>query len=470
MYAAHFKLSCFPFKNTLGQRFLFMSGSHEEVIAALLYFVSERKSFAFICGDVGTGKTMLVRHFLGKLPGSVVPILLPYPDVEYIELLGYIARVLGLETERKGVLQLSDEVAAKLSKTCAQGKRVVLIIDEAHLLPVSSLENIRLLSNIELAEHKLLQILLIGQSELALKLQKPELRQLRQRITINRVLLPMTQAETIRYIDFRLRVAGSSFAACFNPGTERLLTRLTGGVPRNINRLCDTACLICMMLKTPKVTKAILRKAHKALESDSILRGQKIANRFWAKHYRYTLTAAALSIFLAAGFFPINTARRPVKTLESLPGAYLHPAATIEKEQKGAKAVIRSAQKNALTSPPPAQTHSKPPPLPRDLPELGKPAQQPLLCPAAAVPPGGTKEEPKESLRPEFKTIFVKKGDSLSRIAARFFPNDPASGLKRILQANPQVRDKDLILIDQSLNVPQDEPDKASFSQDEVKQ
>lgn len=476
MYAAHFKLTCFPFENTLGQHFLFMSRSHEEVIAALLYFVMERKSFALICGDVGTGKTMLVRHLLARLPGSVVAILLPYPDVEYIEMLRYLARVLGLGTERKGVLELSDELKARLATMGAKGNQVVLIIDEAHLLPISSLESIRLLSNIELADHKLLQILLIGQSELALKLRKPELRQLRQRVTINRVLLPMTQAETINYIDFRLRIAGSSFEACFKPGSERLITRLTGGVPRNINRLCDTAFLICMTLKTQRVTKGILRKAHKALESDSTRRGIGRGDR--RKNFRHALATATLLIVLAAGYFlsARNISRRPVKTVESRVSALapLQPAPTIGKGQKEGKTAVSPRQDNGQTFPLPRKTDSTLPLPHQSLTQSVKTSQKPPVYPIPAVPGGATKEEPKENnpapLRTDYRTIFVKKGDSLSRIAARCFPDEPVLGLKKILQANPKIRDKDLILIDQSLNVPREQPVKANLPPGEVKQ
>ena len=114
MYNTYFKFSCLPFENTLEQRFLFFSESHEEVIAALLYFIKEKKSLAVVCGDVGMGKTMILHHLLGRLPWSVKPILIPYPDVEAIEILRYIARVLNINTEGKGILDLTDE-----SKSCA---------------------------------------------------------------------------------------------------------------------------------------------------------------------------------------------------------------------------------------------------------------------------------------------------------------------------------------------------------------
>ena len=130
--------------------------------------------------------------------------MIPYPDVEHIELLRYIARVLNVNPAGKTILDLTDEVKTALAKASLEGKQVLLIIDEAHLLSIGSLEYIRLLSNIKITGKKLLQILLIGQNELSHKLRRTEMRQLRQRISVNRFLSPMSPSETIEYIDHRL--------------------------------------------------------------------------------------------------------------------------------------------------------------------------------------------------------------------------------------------------------------------------
>jgi general secretion pathway protein A len=308
MYNPYFHFSCSPFENTLDQQFLFLSESHKEAIAALLYFLKEKKSFALVYGDVGTGKTMIVHHLLGRLPRSIKPILIPYPDVEYIEILRYIARVLKIDPQGKEVFDLADEVKAVLREANLDGKQVVLIVDEAHLLSIGSLEHIRLLSNIETTEKKLLQILLIGQNELSHKLHRRDMRQLRQRINVNRLLSPMSPSETTGYIDHRLGVAGSCFDKCFESGCEKTIYKMTRGVPRSVNQLCDTALLICMTEKRDKVTGRILKKAHHALHGDIILApGQAarsfILEKFSAINLGPVLAGGALVLLLALGLF-----------------------------------------------------------------------------------------------------------------------------------------------------------------------
>ena len=230
--------------------------------------------------------------------------------MEYIEILRYIARVLKINPEGKGILDLTDEVKAALTKASLDGQQFVLIIDEAHLLSIGSLEYIRLLSNIEITENKLLQILLIGQNELSHKLHRRDMRQLRQRINVNRFLSPMSPSETIEYIDHRLGVAGSSFDKCFQSSCKKPIYKMTGGVPRSINRLCDTALLVCMSEKGDKVTGRVIKKAHDALHSDVILapKASKPGRFFGVKKFgveelKPALAGGALVLLLALVFF-----------------------------------------------------------------------------------------------------------------------------------------------------------------------
>lgn len=512
MYNVYFEFSCSPFENTLDQRFLFMSEGHEEVITALLYFVKERKSFALVCGDVGAGKTMIVHHFLGRLPSSVAPILIPYPDAEYIEILRYIARMFNVDTQGKGTLELTDDVKATLTTASLQDRQVVLIIDEAHLLSINSLENIRLLSNIELTENKLIQILLIGQKELGLKLQRSELRQLRQRININRVLSPMSQSETIEYIEHRLRIAGSSFDRCFDSECRKLIYKITDGVPRSINRLCDTALLVAMAEKSERVTKKILKKAARALDSHEILApGANLWKGFLRAVKSPAIAAAALILLVALGVFAYRAdlSERLNQLVQGSPnGAQLNaaaenplslPAPGGDKKEQAASApetASSSVAPNPVESPPAPETHADKIEPANKLDEnvtAGDTAAPPRaeLSPAtpeetdAKAPTQDKEPEPAQSasesvmsadgvkavdkavdnVAPEgspnealddssFFIVTIQKGESLCQICAKWFPEEPYSAMRSILAANPQIHDPDIILKGQTLKVP----------------
>jgi general secretion pathway protein A len=245
MYGRHFGFSKPPFENTHNPKFLFLSEGHKEVLAALIYFIKAKKAFAMVCGDVGTGKTMLLHCFLERLPKSVRPIVVSNPFVNSMDLLRYVAKALNLPDPQEGILELSDQVKQALADARSRDEQVVLIVDEAHLLSEQSLEEIRLLSNLETQDQKLLQILLVGQLELSHKLGRPDMRPLRQRININRFLSPLSPVEVGQYVDHRLQQVGSSFASCFEPRCEGLLYKMSGGVPRHLNQLCDNALLIC---------------------------------------------------------------------------------------------------------------------------------------------------------------------------------------------------------------------------------
>ena len=278
MYKSYFRFSELPFENSLNPRFLYLSEDHNEVLAALYYFVKTNKSFAIVCGDVGTGKTMLINAFLKRLvPNSVRTIIISNPYLDSHDLLRYIAQIMNIEIDGdQPILDLMDKVKSALIDANSSHHQLLLIVDEAHLLSDETLEEVRLLSNIETDDKKLLQILLVGQYELSHKLSRPEMRQLRQRLNINRFLSPLTAVETIKYIDHRLRKVGSSFESCFTANCRSLIYEMTGGVPRQINRICDNALLICMTEGLRKVNRKILRKAEEALGTDQIFTPQRL--------------------------------------------------------------------------------------------------------------------------------------------------------------------------------------------------
>ena len=237
MYTNFFGLSEKPFAITPDPRYLFLSERHAEALAHLLYGINESGGFIQLTGEVGTGKTTIVRTLLSRLPQHADVAVILNPRITPTEFLLTICEELGVtvaEADRDSVKTLVDALNRHLLNAHAEGRRVVVIVDEAQNLSPAVLEQVRLLTNLETATQKLLQIILIGQPELAVLLDRNELRQLAQRITGRYHLSPLTREETQEYIRHRLRVAGVA-AEIFTRRALREVHRLAGGVPRIIN-------------------------------------------------------------------------------------------------------------------------------------------------------------------------------------------------------------------------------------------
>jgi len=243
MYTEFYGLREKPFSLSPDPRFLFLSDSHREALAHLLYGIEQGEGFIAITGEVGTGKTTLCRTLLQRLePGSEVAFLFN-PQLSGLELLQAIDAEFGLETQGKTRRELMDQLNRFLLTKRQEGRRVLLLIDEAQNLEREALEQVRLLSNLETDTTKLIQIILIAQPELDAMLESPELRQLRQRINVRWRLRPLSPGETRDYVRHRLRVAAGGPREIFTDLALREIHRRSGGVPRVINRLCDRALL-----------------------------------------------------------------------------------------------------------------------------------------------------------------------------------------------------------------------------------
>jgi general secretion pathway protein A len=243
MYTEFYGLREKPFSLSPDPRFLFLSDSHREALAHLLYGIEQGEGFIAITGEVGTGKTTLCRTLLQRLePGSEVAFLFN-PQLSGLELLQAINAEFGLDTPDKTRRELMDQLNRFLLTKRQEGRRVLLLIDEAQNLEREALEQVRLLSNLETNTTKLIQIILIAQPELDALLESPELRQLRQRINVRWRLRPLSAGETRDYVRHRLRVAAGGPRDVFTDLALREIHRRSGGVPRVINRMCDRALL-----------------------------------------------------------------------------------------------------------------------------------------------------------------------------------------------------------------------------------
>ena len=243
MYLNHFGLAEEPFSVTSDPRFLFLSDSHEEALAHLSYCVEYRKGFAAITGEIGTGKTTLLNTLVSRLDQHHSIAFVYQSANSTIELMRYVFKDLGIQSDCQDRTEYLNRFNDYLLSEMSAGREVVLVVDEAQNLSVEVLEDLRLISNFESANRKLVQIVLAGQTELGHKLRLPELRQLNQRIAIQYVLQPLGADETEAYIQHRLKTAGASRVDIFHPKAIKGIYAISGGVPRLINQLCDTAML-----------------------------------------------------------------------------------------------------------------------------------------------------------------------------------------------------------------------------------
>jgi general secretion pathway protein A len=258
-----------PFNITPDPRFLFFSDKHREAFNHVLFGIRERKGFIQITGEVGAGKTTVCRAILAELGPSYKTALILNPMVTATQMMRTILSELGLEPRKLDRTAYLEILNRFLLEQAAEGHDVVLLIDESQDLEPELLEQIRLLSNLETDQRKLLQIVLIGQPELRDMLNKRELRQLRQRITVRYHLAPLNRFETERYIAHRLRVAGADGRPTFTPWAIRTIQRYSGGVPRLINAVCDKALLYGYVNGTYELRARAVRQAIRELEGEA---------------------------------------------------------------------------------------------------------------------------------------------------------------------------------------------------------
>ena len=262
MYATYFGLTDEPFAITPDPRYLFMSERHREALAHLFYGLGNRGGFVQLTGEIGAGKTTICRSLLATLPKNVDVALIMSPMLGVRELLLTICDELRIQQPagNPSTKELVDRLNQHLLAANAKGRKTVLIIDEAQNLSAEVLEQIRLLTNLETERHKLLQIFLIGQPELREVLQQRGLRQLAQRVTARYHLGALTQTETLQYVRHRLSIAGCE-QELFTLGALRKIFKISNGVPRTINILCDRALLGAYVTGQDLVDTRIVRNA-----------------------------------------------------------------------------------------------------------------------------------------------------------------------------------------------------------------
>ncbi|MEB2284156.1 MAG: AAA family ATPase [Myxococcales bacterium] len=362
MYEAFYGLNEPPFRLTPDPHYLYLSRNHREALGHLLFGIREGTGFIAITGGIGTGKTTLVRALLRDLETNTVVGYIFNPALSDLELLQVINGEFSIPASSNSKKDLVDELNRFLMSQKLAGKRVVVIVDEAQNLPAATLEQLRLLSNLETETTKLLQIVLVGQPELKLLLRRPELAQLNQRISVRWHLEPLDRTEAARYVSHRLRIAGGPAAAhIFSPGALRLLYRYSGGVPRLLNIGAHHALLAGYTQEQRVIDPALMRHAITELRADHT--GMSARRR---RTLRLAVAAAAALVAGAVTALLLRPPPRPraagivavqptMLSPAAAPDAHATPeaaaAAAVEPPQPLAKATITFAPDDGGSSP-----------------------------------------------------------------------------------------------------------------------
>ena len=350
MYTHFFRLTRDPFSISPDPRYLFMSHSHHEALAHLMYGTRSSGGIVVLTGEIGAGKTTVCRCFLDQVPDNCSVGYIFNPKLRVSELLRAICEEFHIVVPRNegyivGKKDYIDAINRHLLEAHAQGRNNVLVIDEAQNLAVDVLEQLRLLTNLETSERKLLQIILIGQPELRDILARPDLEQLAQRVIARYHLGALTEQETASYIQHRLSTAGLATTSPFQQPHMQLIHQLTRGIPRRINLLCDRALLGAYAHGRHEVDRDIIRSAARELF---------VTDASPRLHHRYTVLAAAIAV-LVAGIAAWTMSRSslpvgalgpplPVASASKLHDKKPHTAVVVPSEQTGTSVPIPSIQ------------------------------------------------------------------------------------------------------------------------------
>jgi len=290
MYLNFFELKKEPFQITPDPSFLYLSHGHREALASIVYGVEKKKGFILIVGAVGVGKTTILRAYLEKTEKTKIKIIYIFDsNISYHNLLRHIFRELGIAPDSDEVCQLLNQLHKFLIDEYKGGKNIILLIDEAQNMPADTLENLRMLSNLETATEKLIQIVFSAQPEFEKTLNMDELRQLKQRIAVKAIIAPLSRKEGLLYINHRLKKASDKDTIIFTRRALQEIVRCSEGIPRVINVLCDNCLISAFGYGKRRVSLGVVRE---------IVRDFGIRRPYFVR-WRFYLTGAVLATVIA---------------------------------------------------------------------------------------------------------------------------------------------------------------------------
>jgi general secretion pathway protein A len=430
MVLDYFKLREQPFGVTPDARYLFLSSTHKEALGSLLYGIGEGCGFLALIASPGLGKTTLLFHTLHQLREQALTVFLFQTVCTSIDLLRALLADLGVHETQGSLIQLQLRLKEVLLAQARLGKRVVVVIDEAQNLDDSVLELIRMLSNFETPQEKLIQIVLSGQPELAEKIASPDLEQLRQRVSIFSELTPFSHEDTQLYIDHRLRIAGYTFAGpLFTREALALIAEASHGIPRNINNLCFNALALGCALQRKPIDSEIIRAV--------------IADRDLGRFCKRTSHALHLGASERRAVAVYRPARRASPRSSPLSRGRMQKfafALAATAALGGVMVAGRWWQENN------AAIHAQSEPL--------LVAPTPSVSSLPAPPPLSDPLVPVAEESPHASTVSVKPGETLLEICVASFGRCNPALLQEIRRLNPQMNNLDHIEPGQTIQLP----------------
>lgn len=352
LYLDHFGLAEAPFRITPHPEFFFDGADRGATLEALMYAILHDEGIVKVSGEIGSGKTMLCRVLMERLPAEVQTVFLANPSYSRSEILNAIAEELGARPPAgQGTLAIRD-LQAHLIEQYASGRRVVILIDEAHAMPPDALEQVRLLSNLESSRHKLLQIVLFGQPELDAALDASSMRQLKDRITHSFRMRPLSAAEIAKYLSFRMRAAGYRGPDAFDADATAAISRASSGLTRRVNVLADKSLLAAFAAGDNSVN---LQHARTAIADSEFAPIRTPGEAGRGRRLALGAAVIACSALAGAGLYALLQDK-------PAPVAPAAPAATVAEAPKPEPAAVEPRPEPAAIEPKPEPAPAVPPP------------------------------------------------------------------------------------------------------------
>jgi type II secretory pathway predicted ATPase ExeA len=456
MFRDYYQMREEPFGVTPDHRFLYLGDSHREALASLYCGIEADRGFMVLIAPPGLGKTTLIFQLIEKLHPDARTVFLFQTQCNSRELIQFLLNDLGVDVNGMETVAMHNKLNQILTQERLAGRRFVLIVDEAQNLDPSVLETIRLLSNFETSQAKLLQILLVGQPQLARKLASSSLEQLQQRISMFAKLEPFNADETARYIAHRLKVAGYTGGELFTSGAMEIIKDRSKGVPRNINRLCFSALSLGCAMGRKRIDADMMREVvadldvelHEREASHRLMLAPQVSSSAetgdspvisypaashsrlprWALGVAGLAASIAIAVGLLSYFHGSIGWLLPGKTPAS--ASVRNPSPPIQGSTQAASAPIAVSSPNTTT------------------------VDSPPMTTAPPSPPSVDTQAPAED-EPKTVKVTVRPGETLQQIALRTLGQDDSQILKQIQQLNPRMTNPDHIEADQEIRLPQ---------------